>query len=849
MINYKQLNSLFIEYDIDAYRPLEVYKEILEKNNIEFVRDKTFLKVRYNDKALPEYGWKIHVSAVPENAEIILDLVSKYCHENQITFKVMLDPEVLARSLSKSAKRSSSGKFITIYPLSEAIFVHTISELGQILKNYEGPYILSDKRYQNCKVLYYRYGRINVRKKKFINNKWSYVIEGPDKEIYIDDPMPRYRQPSWIIDPLDPIKTEENEKFCNGKYTISDVKHMSNSGGVYLARKESTQENIILKEARPSLAVLKNGVDAIDLRKNEVRILELLKDCPAVPKLVDYFYEWEHFFIGVEFIDGKTFHDIITSPAFIDNKISNPELNLEKGIPIFIAVLKALQCIHHYDVTIGDISGYNIMITPSGQAKFIDFESATNSEIAFNASYYMETRGYRYHKLKEDLSNRFEIDIEGIGLLFLSYFHNTGSFYSLASENVDKILYGLLIDRIITEKIYTLLKTMIFHPEKFRFDLAIKDLSNYQLKLDDIRISNLNTASIKNNIRTTLKETYKSLLSNAYLGISERLFQFVNQEKQLSLFRGSLGTFLTIEKLEHTLLLKSNKTDQIAYKINQILNEAPIMNPSFFDGLAGIALGTHKSQRLKKKDIPSNVNVPKLNLYEGICGVGFAQLKIYQIEKDPIILNKAILIGKTVIELLNKLSTLQINNQELGFFNGLSGVSYFLLELYEETQDRIFLENATKILDICLESAVKINNSIYIPFSLKEPKYYTGFLGNGGVALSMAKMIQLHPSEEHLFLLESLVKPLLNPYITGISYGNGLAGNLKILLELTNYSFISIEKESLAKLASTLLRFAFVFQKQTYFPNANFNMLDLSYYNGMCGVIDTLIDYYCEMSI
>lgn len=812
------------------------------------------MKVQYPDRILPDYGWKIHVSAIPSNAEMILDQVSTYCHTNQITFKVILDPEVLARNLSKSGKRSSSGKFITIYPINEDDFVNTIIALGEKLKNYNGPYILSDKRYEDCKVLYYRYGRMNIKEKRYINNKWRHVIEGPNKEVYIDDPMPSYNQPSWIIDPLEKCtgKNAIEGKFCNGKYTINDVIHMSNSGGVYLAKEENTQQTVILKEARPSLALLKNGVDAIGLRKNEMEILKVLADCPAVPKLRDHFYEWEHFFISVDYIQGKTFHQIVTDPVFIDNKQSNPQLNLKLGVSIFIEILKSLRSVHQCDVSIGDVSGYNVMITPTGQAKFIDFESATNKEMAFDGSYFMETRGFRYHKLREDLANRFEVDIEGVGLLFLSFFHNTGCFYSVSPDNVKKILDGLLKDSIITKGIFEILEKMIFSAHHFQFDSAIQELSTQGMMLETKTNTFYTTADIRNSVKITLQKTYECLLNNACLDSSGRIFRFVNQEKQLSLWRGSLGVFLTIEKLENVLSLKSSKINELGDKLNRFINQTSIANPSYFDGNAGIALGTYKSKRLQSQHINKILitDVIELNLYEGICGIGLAYLHIYRFNKaDNHLLEQASLIGKEVVKGLKNFKEKQFSVQELGFYNGLSGISYFLLELYEDTKNLVFFDAAYQVLEHCLNSTVTINDALYVPFSPKSSKYHIGFFGNGGVALTLAKLIYLQPSEEHLFLLQALIKPMYNQYITGISYGDGLAGNLKILLALQKYNFVSLDEESLNKLVSTLLRFTFVFQNQIYFPNGNLNMLDLSYYGGMSGVIDALIEYYryCEM--
>ena len=59
---------------------------------------------------------------------------------------------------SKRWARQGAGKFITIYPFDEDQFVSVIEQLHQATRQFEGPYILSDRRYKDSKVVFYRYG-------------------------------------------------------------------------------------------------------------------------------------------------------------------------------------------------------------------------------------------------------------------------------------------------------------------------------------------------------------------------------------------------------------------------------------------------------------------------------------------------------------------------------------------------------------------------------------------------------------------------------------------------------------------------------------------------------------------
>lgn len=63
---------------------------------------------------LRTHGWKVHISATPENALDTLRIVSEKCFSDRIAFKCLAGPREHLRSNVKEASRASSGKFITI---------------------------------------------------------------------------------------------------------------------------------------------------------------------------------------------------------------------------------------------------------------------------------------------------------------------------------------------------------------------------------------------------------------------------------------------------------------------------------------------------------------------------------------------------------------------------------------------------------------------------------------------------------------------------------------------------------------------------------------------------------------
>ncbi|WP_417198250.1 hypothetical protein [Streptomyces stelliscabiei] len=95
----------------------------------------------------PTQGWKVHASATRGNADRIAAIVWDYCVPRGIPFKFVPGPHLLHLRNAKYAARDSSGKFVTVYPGDEEQLHLVLRELGDLLKGHDGPYILTDLRW------------------------------------------------------------------------------------------------------------------------------------------------------------------------------------------------------------------------------------------------------------------------------------------------------------------------------------------------------------------------------------------------------------------------------------------------------------------------------------------------------------------------------------------------------------------------------------------------------------------------------------------------------------------------------------------------------------------------------
>ena len=183
----------------------------------------------------PAQGWKIHASATRANADRVAALVWDYCVPRRIPFKFVPGPHLLHLRNTKYAGRDTSGKFVTVYPSDEDQLHEILSELGKLLEGFEGPYILTDLRW-NDGPLYVRYGA--VARAFVVDERGSLVpaVRDGAGQLVPDRRAPSFQVPEWVTLPafLEPQLAARNTTTVGDlPYRIEKALHFSNGGGVY----------------------------------------------------------------------------------------------------------------------------------------------------------------------------------------------------------------------------------------------------------------------------------------------------------------------------------------------------------------------------------------------------------------------------------------------------------------------------------------------------------------------------------------------------------------------------------------------------------------------------------------
>lgn len=204
---------------------------------------------------LPDQGWKIHVTALYEESQSILEKVSRLCIDERIEFKHLKDRQSFIKANSKNANRASSGKFITIYPVNNEVFVKLLEMISLATQEFKkGAYILSDKRWKNSNI-FYRYGGF----KSIFNEYGEHCIKDGKGNLIKDERTPFYQVPDFVKDfdeylnTLNNIDDVEIKGESNlDRYEIETALSYSNAGGVYRATRKKDKLRVIIKEARPN---------------------------------------------------------------------------------------------------------------------------------------------------------------------------------------------------------------------------------------------------------------------------------------------------------------------------------------------------------------------------------------------------------------------------------------------------------------------------------------------------------------------------------------------------------------------------------------------------------------------
>ncbi|MFF3603705.1 class III lanthionine synthetase LanKC [Streptomyces sp. NPDC002463] len=333
---------------------------------------------------LAEQGWKIHVSARLDRAQHVLDTVAGICFSEGVPFKHLSARLFFLFLHHKHAARAQAGKFCAIYPPDTASARRLLERLRDALDGEEGPYVLTDRRFRDSRTVHYRYGSFDGARSRLRadGTREGMVRDGSGREV-VDSRLPAFHLPAGITDPF----VEQEEQPHAGPILIRDYEviravRLSNAGGAYQARDRRTGRTVFLKEARAHNGLVFDGTDAQQRLRHEYDVLRALHAAaPGVgPEPLDHFTEWEHDFLVTEYVAGQPLVGWLSRSSPLARADRTPEsvaAYYEACRRLLAALDASLERLHAAGYRFGDLSLGNVLVTPSGGVRLVDFEAAS----------------------------------------------------------------------------------------------------------------------------------------------------------------------------------------------------------------------------------------------------------------------------------------------------------------------------------------------------------------------------------------------------------------------------------------------------------------------------------------
>lgn len=720
---YTMHDKLFYEPFEAHYRPSDEYTAIVKDLLQEYApgwiarHDGFWTYVRPGGEfAMPAQGWKVHVSGTIWNDTAILKKAARIALMCGVPFKFAPDRKILSMMSSKRWQRGGSGKFITMYPMDISCFKSLLEQLYKELCGEEGPYILSDKRYKDCRVLYYRFGGMARTSRMDITGEKALVITSPEGDDIPDIRTPYFTIPPWEKDPFPSDELSSQDLTLNkGKYLIKRAFAFSNSGGVYLAEDRSTGQEIVIKEARAHTVVDDRGNDAIKRLKKEYEILDLFRNSGFTPKPVDAFQEWENFFLVEEFIDGVDIREFMLGQSPLLRV--RPSLDDSRRFyEIFTKVVKnlvqAVAVLHEQGIVFGDLSPNNIKINPSTHAvQLIDFEVAFRRDV--DKPTYLYTPGFRSSR-KNTLG--FEDDLYSIGAIMLYMLFPIAAIASLRDDLYDTVLKIVLADVGWSEtQVFNVINGCIKNETTLNSACALLD-----------KPARIQTPKYKDDIDTDwCEKTYRELgdfvLANMRPDRNDGLFPadpFVHRTNPLSLGFGACGVLYVLKKCGFEI--SRHAYDWLDQRLDKTKPED--LPSGLLTGAAGIAwclgeLGLEDRAEEFMKMAHQNVTLKRHHSYlYGMAGVGMANLALYIRTKKSIYLTNAGDLADSLLQSARE-SAAGIywetdNLVHLGYGYGQSGVALFLLRMFQLSGKEKYLLEGKRALEFDLSHGIEPENGV-----------------------------------------------------------------------------------------------------------------------------------------
>ncbi len=383
--------------------------------NLRSAADQPWLSFQRPGERGPEQGWKLHVSSTIRSAATVLARALPVLLSEQVPFKVASSCAALASVNGGGGGLSQVGKFITVYPGSDEQAVRVAAALDAETRGLGGPKVPSDRPLAPDSLVHYRYGAFGTR---LLQRPWGETcpaLLAPNGELVPDIRETEYRPPDWVHDPFVAAgiaaALPPPEDRIGGRYLPMGRLSQSPRGSVFLAVDVVTPRRCIVKEAMRHALVDRSGADACDRLRNEARMLRRVGGDPRFPTLLDVVETARGLALVMEDIEGMALDERVCELAR-----SGRFLPVNEVLRMALEVAELVAVLHRQGIVFRDLKPANVMVASGGSLRLIDFELAQDLSSCETVPG-MGTRGYMSPQQVEGKPVSVSDDVHGYGAL------------------------------------------------------------------------------------------------------------------------------------------------------------------------------------------------------------------------------------------------------------------------------------------------------------------------------------------------------------------------------------------------------------------------------------------------
>lgn len=312
--------------------------------------------------AVPEQGWKLHVSARVESAAAVLERALPVLLAEGVAFKAVATTRALLVMNSGGYGASQVGKFVTVYPGSDEQAVRLAVALHEATAGLTGPRVPSDRPLRPGSLVHYRYGAFRGRDDGYdlldpagrLDQDWRLQFYcPPDASI----PDPFVEAGVYVAPPV-------RRAPLAGRYLVVEALYRSYRGGVFRAFDLGSwpARQVLIKEIWHDVGLDDDGRDASSWGDNEAALLAAHDGDPLLPSFYGRFTLDGNLYLVLEFVEGETVR--------LDE---NPVNDVAALAALALGAARALAHLHDIGVVFRDFKTDNLILTPDGEYRLIDF--------------------------------------------------------------------------------------------------------------------------------------------------------------------------------------------------------------------------------------------------------------------------------------------------------------------------------------------------------------------------------------------------------------------------------------------------------------------------------------------